>query len=209
MKWYEASALVAAIFAAFAIIHSLLVTDAAKSVARKLLGEGFVRSFYRLIYTVISVITTVLAVYLIIIVPDEIIYTPPLWARLICHAVQFTGIAIGAIAFKNIHLGEFYGLSQTVRALRGKEQLGDEEGLKQYLITTSIYGVVRHPMYLAGILLFTFNPYLTRTWLTVSVMADLYFVVGALLEERRLISRFGDEYRAYMKRVPRFIPRFF
>jgi protein-S-isoprenylcysteine O-methyltransferase Ste14 len=200
---------VAAIFAVFAVIHSVLVADAAKSIARRLLGESFVRSFYRLTYTAVSIITTVLAVYLILLIPDEMIIHPPLWMKLVGHAMQAVGLAIGAAALMHFHMGEFLGLSQAIRSLRGIEQQGDEEGLKQSLVTTGIYSVVRHPMYLAGILLFTFNHYITRNWLAVSVMADIYFVSGAFLEERRLIRRFGEEYRRYMERVPRFLPRVF
>ncbi len=123
--------------------------------------------------------------------------------------LQLAGVAIGAAAFRKMRVGEFLGLAQAARYLKGKEPEGDEEGLKQSLVTSGIYSVVRHPQYLAGIIVFTFNPYLTRNWLTVSVLADLYFVAGALLEERRLIRRFGDEYLRYMRRVPRLLPRIF
>lgn len=129
--------------------------------------------------------------------------------KLFGHAMQALGITISAAAFWHFHIGEFLGISQAVRSLRGTVHHGDEEGLRQTLVTTGIYGMVRHPMYLAGILIFTFNPYITRNLLTVSVTADIYFVAGAFLEEQRLIRRFGDEYRRYMKRVPRFLPKFF
>jgi protein-S-isoprenylcysteine O-methyltransferase Ste14 len=209
MEWYEASARVAAVCAAFALIHSVLVTGAAKNVARRIIGAGFVRAYYRLAYTAVSAITTALAVYLILLVPDVTLLVPPPWLRVPGHAMQLAGIAVGAVAYRNIRIGEFTGLTQAGRRLRHEEQEGDEEGLRQSLVTTGIYARVRHPLYLAGILIFTFNPYLTRNWLTVSLMADIYFVLGALIEERRLIGRFGREYRRYMERVPRFVPRIF
>jgi protein-S-isoprenylcysteine O-methyltransferase Ste14 len=143
------------------------------------------------------------------VVPDEILLLPPLWMKLPFHAMQLLGIVVGAMAFGNLSTGEFVGLSQAARALGGREPEGDEEGLTQYLVTTGIYARVRHPLYLAGILVFTFNPYITRNWLTVSAMAVIYFLIGAFLEERRLLARFGDEYRRYAERVPRFIPRIF
>jgi len=42
-------------FMAFALIHSLLASDFIKNKAQKYLGGGF--KFYRLLYTLISVIT--------------------------------------------------------------------------------------------------------------------------------------------------------
>jgi protein-S-isoprenylcysteine O-methyltransferase Ste14 len=53
---------------------------------------------------------------------------------------------------------------------------------------------------------FTFNPHMTRTWLTVAALADAYFLFGALVEERRLLKRFGAEYAEYRERVPLLVP---
>jgi hypothetical protein len=41
---------------------------------------------------------------------------------------------------------------------------------------------------------------------TIGLLAPLYTQIGE--EEALLIDRFGDEYRDYMERVPRFIPKF-
>ncbi len=62
-------------------------------------------------------------------------------------------------------------------------------------------------MYLAGLIIFTFNPIITVNGLTVTVLADLYFLFGVFIEERRFLTVFGDEYRRYMERVPRLMPR--
>jgi len=209
MKWYEASLIVAAIFAGFALVHSLLVTGAAKSIARKLFGEERVRAYYRLGYTVVSSVAVLIAIYLISLVPDVSLYTPPLWLKLVCYALQAVGLAVGAVAFIHISFWEFAGFSQAMRRLGHTAQVGDDEGLRQSLVRGGIFGMVRHPLYLSGVMLFMFNPHYTRTWITVSVMAIGYFVLGAFLEERRLLDRIGDEYRRYMERVPRFVPKIF
>jgi len=70
---------------------------------------------------------------------------------------------------------------QTSRDLRSKE-----------LVRTGVYGIVRHPMYLAGLVIFTFNPIITVNGLTVTVLADLYFLFGVFIEERRFLNIFGD-----------------
>jgi protein-S-isoprenylcysteine O-methyltransferase Ste14 len=102
------------------------------------------------------------------------------------------------------------GVRQVWRWLVRREVAGNVEGLTQKeLVTTGVYGIVRHPMYLAGILVFTLNPHITVNSLTITVLADLYFLFGMFIEERRFIRIFGDQYREYMKRVPRLIPRLF
>ena len=74
------------------------------------------------------------------------------------------------------------------------------------LVDTGIYGVVRHPQYLGGILaIFVATLLLYPHWLFAVLGIPgafiLYWSTGE--EEKRLIERFGGEYQAYMNRVPR------
>ena len=64
-------------------------------------------------------------------------------------------------------------------------------------------------MYAAGIVVVTANPHVTANGLTFAVLADLYFMWGALIEERRFLKIFGDRYREYRKKVPRLMPRLY
>lgn len=207
MNPLEAIGRVIAVFVSFAALHSLLATGYIKKAAIRVIGETFVKAFYRLIYTLISTVTTILAVYLIAKIPDQAIFIPPFWLRALMHFIQLAAFVFGAMSFVAVEPFEFVGMRQTLRYLSKRLTSGDSEGITgTVLVTSGVYNIVRHPLYLAGIILFSFNPYISRTWLTVSLLADAYFVMGAFIEERRLIARFGDEYRAYMKRVPRFVP---
>jgi protein-S-isoprenylcysteine O-methyltransferase Ste14 len=99
------------------------------------------------------------------------------------------------------------GFKQVWRYLTRGEVAGGMEGLTdKKLVTTGVYGIVRHPMYLAGIIIFTFNPNITINNLLITVLADLYFLFGVLIEERRFLKIFGEEYRTYMQHVPRLMP---
>jgi protein-S-isoprenylcysteine O-methyltransferase Ste14 len=76
------------------------------------------------------------------------------------------------------------------------------------LVTSGVYGFVRHPIYL-GAFIFLAALALVATNLlillpTLALLALLYTSIDE--EEAMLIDRFGDEYREYMKRTPRFIP---
>jgi len=74
------------------------------------------------------------------------------------------------------------------------------------LVDTGIYAVVRHPQYLGGILaIFVATPLFYPHWLFVVLgipgIVILYWSTKS--EEKRLTERFGDDYQAYMQRVPR------
>lgn len=212
MTGAESVASVIAICMAFAFIHSILVTKTLKVFASRLFGEGFVRSWYRFLYIVVSVVTLAITVTLILSVPDAPVYNPPLLLVIAMRCVQLAAVIFASSAFKALDFMEFIGVSQALQAISGQKSDGgmakDIEGITQtQLVKTGVYGVVRHPLYSAGIIIMTFSPTFTRTWITVSVLADLYFIFGAFIEEKRYIRQFGEEYLLYMQEVPRLLPR--
>ncbi len=80
---------------------------------------------------------------------------------------------------------------------------------KGKLVTTGIYGHVRHPQYL-GFLLLTLG--MNMLWVTLStlllwpILAILYYRL-AKEEDKELEEKFGEEYRKYERAVPMLIPR--
>lgn len=207
MNDVAAVAYISLIFVAFAASHSLLVTDASKKFFASLFGELFVKTVYRFLFTCISLITISIAMILIARIPDKPLFIFPLWTKAIFFILQAIGVVIGILSFRIINLFEFVGIAQLISYLRHRSVSGDIEGIKaNRLIRSGIYGFVRNPLYLAGILIVTFSPYVTRNSVTFALWADLYFIFGAAIEEKRLLHKFGDEYVRYMKKVPRLIP---
>ncbi len=199
---------VALIFAAFASIHSITVSKTFKDACRNLLGSTFMRVFYRALYCTVSAVTAAIAFSFIHQAPDRQIWTAPQVLRWLMHGIQSVGLVFGSLVFRYLDAGEFVGAKQLWRYFTRREVAGNIEGLTHKdLVTRGVYGIVRHPLYLAGLVLFTFNPYLTINSLTVTVLADAYFLFGMLIEENRFLTIFGDQYREYRKRVPMFIPR--
>jgi protein-S-isoprenylcysteine O-methyltransferase Ste14 len=72
-----------------------------------------------------------------------------------------------------------------------------------------MYRWVRHPMYSALMLCFVGLSLVSAVWpfMVLVLLSILFFfrVVGR--EEVMMIEQFGDEYRAYMKKTGRFLPR--
>lgn len=83
---------------------------------------------------------------------------------------------------------------------------------KQSLITIGPYRRVRHPMYTALFLVSIVYFLISANWFIGLVWIG--WIVGAVAsmirdEEAVLIKKFGDEYKSYMQRTGRFLPRVF
>ena len=198
------------IFLAFALIHSITVASWFKNLCRRAFGDTFMRAWYRFLYTLVSGVTAAIAFYLIAQVPDRVLWSPPEWLRWLLHGVQVAGFLFGVQAFQYLDKWEFMGFRQVWRQVTKGEVAGNSEGLSEKeLVKTGVYGIVRHPLYVAGIIIFTFSPRITEKGLTITVLADLYFIFGMFIEERRFVKIYGEQYREYMRTVPMMVPRLF
>jgi len=76
------------------------------------------------------------------------------------------------------------------------------------LVKSGIYGYIRHPLYLSIFLLGTGvmlkNPAPFQLILGVINLIAVY--ITARIEEREMIAKFGDDYKAYMRETKMFIP---
>lgn len=80
---------------------------------------------------------------------------------------------------------------------------------KHSLVTKGPYRWVRHPLYSVGALFMLGLSLLLGSWLIplLAAPAMLGLVLRTPDEEAALIARFGDDYRAYMARTGRYLPR--
>ena len=77
------------------------------------------------------------------------------------------------------------------------------------LVTTGIYATVRHPMYAGFWLMALAQVLLLPNWVAGPaglVGFGILFFGRVRREEEMMISAFGDEYRAYMRRTARVVP---
>ncbi len=124
------------------------------------------------------------------------------WSRLTLPAwIRWIGVVVGIMCLPYliwVHrtMGRYY-----VDRLELKDD--------HKLITTGPFSQIRNPMYLV---LCTFAVAMA---LVSAYLLNLLFSIGTILsinwlvrqEEEMMLERFGDEYRAYMKRTGRFLPR--
>jgi len=208
MSHSESVLRVAIICVVFFTLHSLMVAGWFKSLAARALGPRLMRSWYRLTYTALSTLSLLICIWLIFRIPDHYIFGFPWWIAWPMHMVQVAALLFGYLSYRQLRTDEFTGKAQAARYLRGEEPAGDIEGLTEEGLTREGgYGVVRNPLYFAGMVIFAFEPNITRNWATVSVLAILYFIWGALIEEKRMQRRMGDQYISYKKDIPLLVPR--
>ena len=80
---------------------------------------------------------------------------------------------------------------------------------KHSLVIHGPYRWVRHPFYDSAALLMVAVSLIAANWflLLTGGLAFVLLVVRTRTEEEKLLARFGEAYRAYMKRTGRFLPR--
>lgn len=77
-----------------------------------------------------------------------------------------------------------------------------QEDRKQQVVSTGVYGFVRHPMYLGAILMFLGTPLLLGS--VYGVLAGLaltMLLMGRILGEEAMLTRELEGYREYMQAV--------
>lgn len=187
-------------WAAFAVFHSLTVSEGYERLARRAMGGRAFDIYHRLLFTAYSGVAFLLVVLYLRSVPDAPLFRLDGWPRLVCHAVQLGGAAF--LFWTPWDMKEFLGFRQWER----RKEPAPATGRNERLFTGKAYGVVRHPLYLGISTILAANPVQSRNTLFSTAMVILYFYVGTFFEERRLVRKFGDEYRDYQTRVPRILP---
>ena len=171
-------------FIIFAVVHSLFATAWAKKVLH---GDG--HKEYRLCYNIASLVMFrwVMSAFR----NSEVLYfVPGVWS-LIMYLLQVVVGVILVSCLRQTGVGNFLGFTKNAA---------------NSFTNTGWYSIVRHPLYFFSILFMVLNPVMTYQWLMLTIMSIVYFIIGSLIEERRLAEEFGEAYLQYQRRVPFIIP---
>jgi protein-S-isoprenylcysteine O-methyltransferase Ste14 len=176
-------------------IHSLLASTGFKSATLKLVGPAGFR-VYRLAFNLFSAFSFIPILVVAYLLPDKTIYDVHLpWSILFFagELLAFIALLVGFIQ------------SQPFTFL-GVQQLSSAPESSSKLTTTGLYQYIRHPLYTSGLALIWLIPRMTINLLTINLALTAYILIGATLEERKLIKEFGQEYRDYINSTPMLIP---
>lgn len=152
--------------------------------------------YYRLIYSIIATITLMPLGYLLLSLPDRLLYKIPAPILYFTLLVQLGVVFLLFVGVRQTDNFGFLGISQ---ALNGKEDA-------EPLIVTGLYRSVRHPIYSLGLVLMWLFPIMTTNLLAFFLSMTGYILIGSIFEERKLVIKY-PEYRTYQQQVPMFIPK--
>ena len=73
------------------------------------------------------------------------------------------------------------------------------------LVTGGVYAIVRHPQYLAGMLINVALPLIAQHWLVAALGVPPFVLtmIDARVADRAALEKFGQDYQHYMEEVPR------
>jgi protein-S-isoprenylcysteine O-methyltransferase Ste14 len=181
-------------FGLYGVVHSLLASLQVKALAAALFGE-LAEKYYRLFYNIFAFITLVPIMALPYALPNRPWYTiPEPWTYLTL-SIQLLVLVLGGISVLQTGLFEFVGFKQVL--------VGEP---KDTLKTKGLYKHVRHPLYTLGVIFLWLSPSMSQNMAALYFAFTLYFIFGAMVEERKLERVFGEAYREYRARTPMFVP---
>ena len=191
-------ALLALLWLLWCFCHSALISPRVTGYVKQRAGDRFL--YYRLVYNGFSLVSLIPVVLYAYTLRGEPLFS---WKGE-WRAVQI--LLLCASGFLFLAGGRHYdGLS-----LLGLRQLRDRRtcaGLTETcgLNTKGILGVIRHPWYAGGMMIIWARD-LDLSALVTNLILSGYFIVGTILEERKLSVEFPQVYREYRHKVSMFFP---
>lgn len=179
-------------FTLFALLHSIFATEWVKAIFARLFG-GATPSWYRLIYNLISIALFfwVMSTFNV----SKVFYHLQGFLSFVMYLAQILIAVLLLDCLRKTGLADFLGFRH--------------QPVIKNVVVSGYYSIVRHPLYLLAIFFMLLNPVMTLKWALLTIISVIYFVVGAFIEERRLVMEFGDKYLDYQKRVPFIIPKIY
>jgi methanethiol S-methyltransferase len=185
----EAVAIDWALFTVFALHHSVFARPAVKNRLAARLSVPLERSIYTWLASLLFIVVCASWQR----VPGQLYQLSGL-AALTGYAVQLIAILLTARSSARLDVLDLAG----VRPLLSSDTRTSEH---VPLVSTGLYGFVRHPLYFAWMLLVFAAPHMTMTRLTFAVLSTAYLAIAIPFEERALVHVFGAQYRDYQRRV--------
>ncbi|MBN1949900.1 MAG: DUF1295 domain-containing protein [Bacteroidales bacterium] len=181
------------------VVHSFLIAMPVTERFKRILAGGF--RFYRILYNLLSFFLLIPVIWLeqhhkgdLLLSWDE-----P-WLRVVNRVLILISLLIFYLGARQYHGMEFLGLAQLKSGERNNTLTRHGK-----ISTEGILGIIRHPWYLGSLIIIWLRDIYVSV-LIVNLVFSLYLIIGTILEERKLLRIFGDEYREYQKRVSMLVP---
>ena len=161
---------------------------------------GYQYRFYRLFYNIVSLVTFAPLLYYSISHRGPLVFRWEGSLMIVKYFLLTMSICLFVAGARHYSVSQFFGIHQ-IRTGQTDRTLSEYDTFD----TSGILSVIRHPWYTGGIMIIWSSDIYLSSLLN-NIVISVYFVVGAFLEERKLLLEFGDKYREYQKNVSMLIP---
>ena len=182
----------------FCVIHSATISLPFIRYAKRRMGDRY--RFYRLYYNVAAVV-----MFIPLLVYSATLSGPPVFVwggalRVLQAALIILGMFLVIAGAKHYDLLRFVGIAQIREGTPQAAKSEDDE-----IVSSGVLGYIRHPWYVAVFLLIWADD-LDVSSIVINTVLTAYLIIGALLEERKLVAECGEKYREYQRNVSMFVP---
>ena len=186
------------LWVAWCALHSALIDPSVTDRLRRRFPIGF--RYYRILYNLFAVFSLLPVLFYTFSLKGSpvVVWAGP-W-RIVPILLGATALLLFVAGGKRYDLLQFSGIRQ-IKQERTCSVLTEDCSLD----TGGVLSIVRHPWYSAGMLVVWARP-LDMAAIVTNMVVCGYFVVGAILEERKLKMQFGRQYADYQRRVSMFFP---
>jgi hypothetical protein len=187
------------LWALWCAVHSLLISVRLTAFLKERLGDGY--RYFRILFNLFALLSL-----FPLLAWGHSLRGGPLWNwggpwRLVQVPMLGLSLWLFAAGAREYDMAQVLGIRQ-IREHEASLGITKSGGIG----SRGILGRVRHPWYSGAILLLWFRG-LDAAGLVTSIVLTLYLLAGTLLEERKLVMEYGEEYEQYRREVPMLIPR--
>ena len=180
------------------VIHSAMISLTVTNYLKHKLGDRF--RYYRIVFNVVSAVLLMPIIIYGYNLPGHSLFRWEISIITFQVPLLLAGFLLLLAGARHYDMLQFLGLRQ-IKTASSHGALSESGKLD----TSGILGKTRHPWYLAAIMLiwsrgFDFSIVLTNLILTI------YLSVGTILEERKLLIEYGQDYREYQRNVSMLFP---
>ena len=182
------------------VLHSGMISLTTTQFLKRRMGHSF--KYYRLFYNAVALITLIPLYLASLSMKGDLVFSWNGYWRFVQLVIFAGSLLLFVLGAKKYNLLNFLGFEQ-ITSGRNHSVMSENGELD----TSGILGITRHPWYLAGLMLIWTsqqNIHATRFW--INIVLSSYFIIGALLEERKLKIELGESYHDYCEQVSMLIP---
>ena len=194
---------------AFAVVHSVLASRAAKQRAERALGERARAGWYRAFYNAQAVATSAALLAYGRSLPDRTLWRARGATAMLLRAGQLAGLAWGAWAARTVGIGAMSGASSAMAWARGDGVVPREPEAQGPAPSSAPgdggvqargpFAWSRHPLNWAPVPVLWLDPHMTANLAAFNAVATLYLVAGSWHEETRLRAAYGAAYETFRR----------